>query len=73
MSRSSLVSFGEKPLRIGAIASSVGGVAFVVVGFYLKQVGLLNSHEIYPEVVASLVLIVAEPLSGSFRRLELSG
>ena len=55
--------FWSRATRAGAFASAVGGLTFAAAGFYLKQVGVFDFHEIYPGVVASLVLMVAVSLA----------
>ncbi len=51
--------FWRRATRAGALASMVGGIAFAIVGFSLKRLGLIGFHEIYPGVIASMTLMVA--------------
>jgi Na+/proline symporter len=44
--------------RAGATASAVGGLAFAVAAFTLRRLELVSLHEIYPGVIASLLLMV---------------
>src|SRR5258706_7050508 len=53
--------------RAGALASAIGGFAFAVIGFVLKRAGIIPFHEIYPGLVASLLLMV---LVSSFTAAE---
>lgn len=55
--------FWRRATRAGAIASSVGGFVVAAAGFVLKQMGLFEFHEIYPGVIASLVLMVGVSLA----------
>jgi SSS family solute:Na+ symporter len=44
--------------RAGALASSVGGMVFALSAFTLRRMELISLHEIYPGVIASLLLMV---------------
>ena len=44
--------------RAGALASSVGGMLFALCAFILRRMELISLHEIYPGVIASLLLMV---------------
>jgi len=44
--------------RAGAIASSVGGMMFALCAFTLRRMEIISLHEIYPGVLASLLLMV---------------
>jgi SSS family transporter len=50
--------FWRRATKLGAIASSVGGMTLAIFGFALKRAGLLAVHEIYPGLIASFVLMV---------------
>jgi Na+/proline symporter len=50
--------FWPRATRAGAIASSVGGLLFAIIGFLAKREGLITFHEIYPGVIASAVLML---------------
>jgi SSS family solute:Na+ symporter len=56
--------FWRRATRAGAIASSLGGLFFAVVGFILKRAGYISIHEIYPGVIASAILMVIFSLLG---------
>jgi Na+/proline symporter len=53
--------------RAGALASAIGGFAFAIIGFMLKRAGIISFHEIYPGLVASLLLMI---LVSSFTAAE---
>ena len=55
--------FWKRATRMGAIASAVGGLTFATIGFVLKRAGLLGFHEIYPGLVAAMVLMVVVSLA----------
>jgi len=55
--------FWKRATRSGAIASSVGGLIFAIIGFTLKRAGLIGFHEIYPGLIASLTLMIAVSLA----------
>jgi len=55
--------FWPRATRAGALASSVGGLAVAALAFYLKQLGMFQFHEIYPGIIASLVLMVVVSLT----------
>ncbi len=50
--------FWERATRAGALASAIGGFTFAVIGFTLRQAGMISFHEIYPGLAASLLLMV---------------
>ena len=50
--------FWPRATRAGALASMIGGIAFAIVGFSLKRVGLIGFHEIYPGIIASTTLMI---------------
>ena len=55
--------FWSRATRAGALASSVGGLTVAAIAFYLKQLGVFEFHEIYPGIIASLVLMVVVSLT----------
>jgi Na+/proline symporter len=57
--------FWPRATRAGALASSIGGLLFAVLGFFAKRAGLITFHEIYPGLAASAILMLAFTL---FRR-----
>ncbi len=54
--------FWPPATRAGAIASSVGGLIFAIVGFLAKRAGLISFHEIYGGLLASAVLMLVVSL-----------
>ena len=54
--------FWRRATRRGAVASAVGGLACSIIAFTLNRVGLITLHEIYPGVIASLILMVVVSL-----------
>jgi Na+/proline symporter len=44
--------------RAGALASAMGGLVFSIGAFTLRRMELISLHEIYPGVVASLLLML---------------
>lgn len=50
--------FWPRATRAGALGSAIGGLTCAVLGFYLKQMGVFDFHEIYPGVIASLFLMI---------------
>ena len=58
--------FWRAATRAGALASSLGGMIFALCAFTLRRMELISLHEIYPGVIASLVLMVA--VSATTRR-----
>jgi Na+/proline symporter len=51
--------FWKRATRTGALVSSVGGLVCAVIGFSLKQAGIISIHEIYPGLIGSAVLMIA--------------
>ncbi len=54
--------FWRRATRVAALSSAVGGLVCAVVAFGLKRAGIVSFHEIYPGVIASLVLMVGVSL-----------
>lgn len=50
--------FWRGATRTGAVASAVGGLLFAIGGFTLRRLEIVSLHEIYPGVIASLLLMV---------------
>jgi Na+/proline symporter len=50
--------FWPRATRAGALASAVGGFTFAIIGFALRRAGVIGFHEIYPGVIASLLLMI---------------
>jgi SSS family solute:Na+ symporter len=51
--------FWPRATRAGALASSIGGLLFAILGFFAKRAGLITFHEIYPGLAASAILMLA--------------
>jgi SSS family solute:Na+ symporter len=51
--------FWPRATRQGALFSALGGLICAVVAFVLKRADVVSFHEIYPGVIASLVLMVS--------------
>lgn len=54
--------FWPRATSRGAMASSIGGLAFAILGFVLKRAGYISFHEIYPGLIASAILMVTVSL-----------
>jgi len=51
--------FWPRATRVGAIASSVGGLVFAILGFLARRAGFISFHEIYAGLAASAILMLA--------------
>jgi Na+/proline symporter len=51
--------FWKRATRAGALASSIGGLVCAVIGFSLKQAGVISVHEIYAGLIGSAVFMLA--------------
>jgi Na+/proline symporter len=57
--------FWKRATTAGAMASSVGGLLFAILGFIAKRAGVISFHEIYPGLAAAAILMVTVSLLGA--------